>query len=73
VTVHDKNTVITFEHYAARERENLKKENVIFCMFDSAHGITHLFVYHRTTDKYTFKVKIFFSQKFLSSTVQTKV
>jgi hypothetical protein len=65
--------VIIFEQYAPKERENQKKENVIFCVFDSAHGITQLFVYHRTTDKYISKVKVFFSQKFLSSTLQTKV
>ena len=50
-----------------------KEWNVIFCMFDSAHGITHLFVHHRTTDKYIFKVKVFFSEKIMSSTTQTNV
>jgi len=65
--------VITFEQYAPRKRENLKKENIIICMFDSAHGIIHLFVHHRTTHKYIFKVKVFLSQKFLSSTIETNV
>jgi hypothetical protein len=65
--------VITFKHYAPRKSENLKKENIIFCMFDSAHGITHLFVHHRTTDKHILKAKVFLSQKFLLSTVQTNV
>jgi len=65
--------VITFKQYAPRKSENLKKENVIFCMFDSANGIIHLFVHHTTTDKYIFKVKVFLSQKFLSSTMQINV
>ena len=52
--------------------KNLKKENIIVCMFDSAHGIIHLFIHHRTTHKYIFKVKVFLSQKFLS-TIQTNV
>jgi len=42
-------------------------------MFDSANGIIHLFVHHTTTDKYIFKVKVFLSQKFLSSTMQINV
>jgi hypothetical protein len=64
--------VITFEQYAPRKSENVKKENIIFCMLDSAHGIIHLSVHHRTTYKYVFKVKVL-SQKFLQSTIPTNI
>jgi hypothetical protein len=58
--------VVTYEQYAPRKTGNPKEKIIKFYMFDSALGIIHLSVHHRTADKYIFKVKAFISQKFLS-------
>ena len=67
MTEHDENTGHNIRTVCSKKESKPKgKEKIKFYMFDSALGIIHLSVHHRTTDKYIFKVKAFVSQKFLS-------